>query len=1259
MASQKQQVIEAILDSNRQKGQWDSLRDNLAKFHRKLVANVVATNAISSSLNSLGSSSSGSSALQQLLLGEVAFQLMSTKFGTKEQIPYDRGPELIYIPSPYLDAVSLTGAIHHLEKAISIGQSQASTQDLQQIWANQAHILLGRIDLGLGKVHEALQHFLLAEFPNPLPQSSGSYARTMIVKKWTLMGWAYMQLDKIELARESFKNGYDFIVSVLPQNEIEKPQEQEPDQWTIWAEELLFSMSMDLIRASDVNSACRSMSLYIQVVASTPFAFVPTKKIAIYRHHIFYLFAGLSLVSPFSGIPSFGACVEDTTPISDKAAIVYNQIRICLRPYEKLVTTLLSFPRGEDSSRLSLERYARVLEMYDFWVKLEVSYTRCLPNTPSALIDQFYCLIETLYRGTKHTFHSLRILRYISHSFLSILIAHSDNVCNDERKEAQHAVSTYLFYWEKKSSLILEIERKKLEDQKMSMSRPIRSDESHIAQKVHAVSLADNAMDKTTSIIPSNDTSSTPSDVNRIELPVAVPSEEKPLDILEKLDRDLESDSDKMSSVVVDGHTHIQLSDVDGDTPLDAIGVLITGMRILLLTHEGNSEMLEQAAIYGEKAYSIAIKYTAHLPEYSSILKDIYQWLGVVYGEQSIEVSSNRERRLLQSQAIAMLQKATAMDSTDPIMHYQLALQLAEVGEFADAIDAINQSIEIKSDFPNAYNLLSLILNSKSQTNRALQVVQEGWRACAIKYAKTQLVKVRATADSHIESMIKWDYVPIELREDLINLKLTQVALENEQFGPRVSIDTLYGLFNLFRNVIGIPPGCEDRSISVDGVFQNTDIAGVPEIRVLSHMNSANSVTSSLGASPRATPTHMGSNGVPLTTSLTKAQPYRYRTYDLLISLWLTTSAVYRELGNFDGSRQAIEEAEQLVEQLAKLEQNIRSSSSRILRDQPSNVSESNSSLGSLQTNHMGKGRTMKSSKSRRTPSTDARLPLQKWGFANRGIRRILADIAFEQSMMKYDIYTLQNKPPTVSKYSKYLSPVATVEAERRLQLRQNARMPNSRSNASISSSITSSTANINGDKAQTDDDTNSLFALELEIQEGFLKVHSASTDELAPNTNTRASIMAMGVTASMGDTRSTLKSQQSFLASCSHISIDHIIKSVKYITVIDPDHLPSCVHLGILFLEKGDIGQAEHWLSRACNQAKSRGAGGGRTGMTTIYGGATAAWGWLAWRTLSKVMKSTDRNEEAKQSLFFAMDLEKMHCVRGYECLARFATNI
>ncbi|KAJ1336280.1 hypothetical protein BSLG_007424 [Batrachochytrium salamandrivorans] len=1170
MASQKQQVIEAILDSNRQKGQWDSLRDNLAKFHRKLVANVVATNAISSSLNSLGSSSSGSSALQQLLLGEVAFQLMSTKFGTKEQIPYDRGPELIYIPSPYLDAVSLTGAIHHLEKAISIGQSQASTQDLQQIWANQAHILLGRIDLGLGKVHEALQHFLLAEFPNPLPQSSGSYARTMI-------------------------------------NEIEKPQEQEPDQWTIWAEELLFSMSMDLIRASDVNSACRSMSLYIQVVASTPFAFVPTKKIAIYRHHIFYLFAGLSLVSPFSGIPSFGACVEDTTPISDKAAIVYNQIRICLRPYEKLVTTLLSFPRGEDSSRLSLERYARVLEMYDFWVKLEVSYTRCLPNTPSALIDQFYCLIETLYRGTKHTFHSLRILRYISHSFLSILIAHSDNVCNDERKEAQHAVSTYLFYWEKKSSLILEIERKKLEDQKMSMSRPIRSDESHIAQKVHAVSLADNAMqDKTPSIIPSNDTSSTPSDVNRIELPVAVPSEEKPLDILEKLDRDLESDSDKMSSVVVDGHTHIQLSDVDGDTPLDAIGVLITGMRILLLTHEGNSEMLEQAAIYGEKAYSIAIKYTAHLPE---------------------------ERRLLQSQAIAMLQKATAMDSTDPIMHYQLALQLAEVGEFADAIDAINQSIEIKSDFPNAYNLLSLILNSKSQTNRALQVVQEGWRACAIKYAKTQLVKVRATADSHIESMIKWDYVPIELREDLINLKLTQVALENEQFGPRVSIDTLYGLFNLFRNVIGIPPGCEDRSISVDGVFQNTDIAGVPEIRVLSHMNSANSVTSSLGASPRATPTHMGSNGVPLTTSLTKAQPYRYRTYDLLISLWLTTSAVYRELGNFDGSRQAIEEAEQLVEQLAKLEQNIRSSSSRILRDQPSNVSESNSSLGSLQTNHMGKGRTMKSSKSRRTPSTDARLPLQKWGFANRGIRRILADIAFEQSMMKYDIYTLQNKPPTVSKYSKYLSPVATVEAERRLQLRQNARMPNSRSNASISSSITSSTANINGDKAQTDDDTNSLFALELEIQEGFLKVHSASTDELAPNTNTRASIMAMGVTASMGDTRSTLKSQQSFLASCSHISIDHIIKSVKYITVIDPDHLPSCVHLGILFLEKGDIGQAEHWLSRACNQAKSRGAGGGRTGMTTIYGGATAAWAKSSVGRMQRLSMAMDGPTEEKNA--------------------------
>ncbi|EGF82374.1 hypothetical protein BATDEDRAFT_22819 [Batrachochytrium dendrobatidis JAM81] len=1259
MASQKQQVMEAILDSNRQKGQWESLRDNVTKFHKKLVAHAAAmasSSSIPSSSSSLAAgASSTTSALEQLLLGEATLQLIIAKASSQEQIPYDRGPDFIYIPSVQLDSLTLADTIKYLEKTVLLCQNQASIQDLQAIWANQARVLLGQIYFNLGKMHEAIQYYKMAEFPNPLPSSAGSYARTMVVKKWTLMGWTYLRLDKHDLALEAFKNGGDFISLFLPQNEIEKPQEQEPDQWTIWAEKLLFSMSMGLVRTNDAEGARNAIRLYLQVVASTPPSFVSTKKIAMFRQHLLYLFELLPPSDPFSGIPNPDIGLNSSVGMHEQFIVIYNQIKTYLVQYEKMVTTLYNFPRGEDFTPLLKERYGRVLEVYEMWVKAEIAYICQSTEAIPVLMDRYYSLIETLYRATKHTFHSLKIIRYISHTFLFILTMHGDAVCRDERKEAQYVVSTYLFYWEKKSSLILEIERKRMGDQAMHMPATVSNNPESISQRLYGISLTEDVKSVDSQCLTFSSSSSTKSslvmtDPNGTLLPVKsslkATSNEMHL-ALESVVNHVDSQASRISDS--SSTSHIQLLDVDGDSPLDAIGVLITGMQMLLITHEGDSEpQLEQAAIYGEKAYNIAIKYAVNLPEYPFVLKSIYQWLGVVYGEQSLETSDHTERHSLQSEAKAMLEKAVAICNTDYILYYQLALQLAEMGESADAVDAINQSIGLKSDFPNAYNLLSLILNAKSQNSRALQVIQEGWRVCVIKYGKLQLINAANVADTNIESSITWDLIPVNIKEDMINLKFTQVALENALYGPRVSIETLHGLFNLLRRAIGIPFGADKSEGLADGTRLNGDSINISEIRSLSHSNSSQSITSQMDTPTRKIHNHMGSNIMSSSTSGFSIPLYRLRTYEMLISLWITTSAVYRELNHFEGARQAVEEAEQLVEQLAKLEQSIGNGTSRILRDQTAvGLMGSHSSVNSVQTTHTGKMRLLKPSKSRRAPSLDSRPITKKWGFASRCVRRILADVSFE------------NKLPVPSKYSKYLSPVAAVEAERKSQLRKDARMPNSQSNASISSSITNSTINQTTDRTISDESVDSLFELEMTIQEGIFNVKSGLTEEMNPVANARVSFIRGDAASTMGPMLSSNKLQANQIPIEPRLSLDQIIKSLHYITMIDPDHLPTRVHLGILYLEKGETAQAEHWLLKACYQAKSRGAGGGRTGVTTVYGGATAIWGWLAWHTLSKVMRFVDRSNDAKHLLFFAMDLEKVQCVRGYECLARFSTSI
>jgi hypothetical protein len=118
--------------------------------------------------------------------------------------------------------------------------------------------------------------------------------------------------------------------------------------------------------------------------------------------------------------------------------------------------------------------------------------------------------------------------------------------------------------------------------------------------------------------------------------------------------------------------------------------------------------------------------------------------------------------------------------------------------------------------------------------------------------------------------------------------------------------------------------------------------------------------------------------------------------------------------------------------------------------------------------------------------------------------------------------------------------------------------------------------------------------------------------------------------------------------------SIDELIESTTRATVLDMDHLPARTWLGHLYRLKGELALAEHWLERACTHTKYRGVGGG---ISSVFGGATSPWGWLSWKLLADVLEEEGRLNDAKKSILFSLELQKCHCIRGYECLPRFSS--
>jgi hypothetical protein len=120
-------------------------------------------------------------------------------------------------------------------------------------------------------------------------------------------------------------------------------------------------------------------------------------------------------------------------------------------------------------------------------------------------------------------------------------------------------------------------------------------------------------------------------------------------------------------------------------------------------------------------------------------------------------------------------------------------------------------------------------------------------------------------------------------------------------------------------------------------------------------------------------------------------------------------------------------------------------------------------------------------------------------------------------------------------------------------------------------------------------------------------------------------------------------------------ITMEQVLQKTQLALLFDIQHLPARTYLAMLYREIGDIAQSEFHLQLACTASRHRGTAGGKSGMTSCFGGYTSNWGWYSWNLLSLIFKDQGRYLDAQKAALFAVQSQKQSCIRGYECLSRF----
>ena len=224
--------------------------------------------------------------------------------------------------------------------------------------------------------------------------------------------------------------------------------------------------------------------------------------------------------------------------------------------------------------------------------------------------------------------------------------------------------------------------------------------------------------------------------------------------------------------------------------------------------------------------------------------------------------------------------------------------------------------------------------------------------------------------------------------------------------------------------------------------------------------------------------------------------------------------------------------------------------------------------------------------------------------------------------MILHSEYESKTHQQPIDKYSRYLSPVARAEAEMSAVARHQLHHSVDLSSGSVES------LSLNGNTA-----VDPIAPPTIEWME---------TQMVLESNNSRKSI-------DMKPTESLASLQKP------SVTLSHVIHKVKHALLYDPQLLPARAFLGLLYKQKGNISQAEYHLELACTENVHRGSSAGRTGFSSVFGGATSIWGWSAWTALGDLFREQGRMKQSQDAVLYALELYTQASCRGFEVLSRF----
>jgi len=1034
------------------------------------------------------------------------------------------------------------------------------------------------------------------------------------------------------------------------------------EQWVDWSEEALYRVGLLTYNRGDMTNAEKIFKLYNTVVSLCR-ELSPHKKykpIPINKFLIDLLLKPYKEVeSPVSGIPVYSSSYSIPQAL-------YRDVYPLLSNYEELVNNCQQFPKGEDATRLELERNERIIECYKYWTILECGIAR---KTEAEVLEKKKSLLEILYRGTRHTYQSLAILRWIAHTFTYMVVNFGDNLSREDKREAMASILKYIEYFEKIFETLKTTERKKQEE---------------------------------------------------LESMVVTPSLKKRASIMSQ---------DAWGSPTTEGPiSSLVIKNVEGESLTDMVGIVIACVRVALEIAEGDINIIMVALKNVDKALKLYNNIGENLSDYRQTLTKLLQYRGIIYGELALEIRDNEKRNEYSNVAINSYELCIRYDKKQWDVYYQLALQKAEMLEISSAIEYLNRSITINPDNVPSWNLLALLCSAQGNVTQALKVCEIGWKTTVTKLTQLQTsqdyprdgeesnVSTNVDSLSALESIktkskFRWDLVSRANREELISFKVTHFLLHVKHFGAQESVKLLQSLFSLYMKLF------VSNNIPGVGEVVAPDISDYSSVRMQNQsgydnmdMNTYSIPYNQNRTIDTVSFTAFTSNQAP------NYSPYHFRQLDLLITLWIISSNISRQLGAFNEAYKAIMEAKRLAKIMGHIEYQNRNKGSSIYNTKKNEVyspirkpisssasvgtnsvimdnasiksSKSRSNLSDvLEDNNStagGEGVSLSPNRIRRTNSAKSAISLlgiaypaevQKsdspWEITSSRMRRVIADLEFEKIQIQYDQYKrlrnkIQKPNPIIGKYLRK-SKMFDVDIDELINENSENPIPSSKQNSDVKIVFTTSSED---DKEKEKTENAAPQSSDNQVLQGENKVESpvqfddkkaspvtsTNNERLSVSSNNKRPPIVSELRAKISDEDKEDEEEKEVIEP-KNITLDSLIDQLNNVSIIDDDHLPTRVLLGQLYYQTKNYELAEYWLQRSVKNNKNRGANGGKSGETTYFGGVTGSWGWEGWHWLGMSYNESNMGKESQaiRCLQYAVDLEHLSQPRGFECMSKF----